>query len=342
MDFNEFRNRLEKDVGKIISDAYPGSTAVPKEVDKLQGQSYSALSISAKGSRLGMSLNMDSLYAQMQDGTDYADILQQAEQQSLAFLANAPDYAIPNITDYEAVKPNLYIEVVGTKRNAEMLANVPHAEMEDISMVCRIQIKGRSDEEASVLVTDSLMETLGVEKDRLLADALENAPQIRPAMVRGMGSVLGMLGGEEATDGQLVVVTTEDMVKGASAIFYPGMMDSASRMLKQDFFILPSSVHEVLLLPDDGVIRATELQSMVAEINAMAVDPVDQLTDNVYHYDAGERIFETGSRFEERRAAREAEQEKTASVLDELRSRQKENEMKPRAPHKTAAKEASL
>ena len=246
MDFNEFRNRLEQDVGKIISEAYPGSTAVPREVDKLQGQSYSALSVSAKDSRLGMSLNMDSLYVQMQGGTSYADIVQQAGQ------------------------------------------------------------------------------------------------QIRPAMVRGMSSVLGMLGGEEATDGQLVVVTTEDLIKGASAIFYPGMMDSASRMLKQDFFILPSSVHEVLLLPDDGVIRTGELQSMVAEINAMAVNPVDQLTDNVYHYDADERIFETGLGFEERRTAREAAQEKSGSVLDGLRSRQKENEMKPRAPHKAAAKEASL
>ena len=247
-----------------------------------------------------------------------------------------------DFNDYGQIKSSLFVDVVGTKRNQEMLSDAPHTDFEDLSMVYRIRVPVGEDSFRSVLVTNSMMEKFGVDKEQLHQDALENAQQIRPAAVRSMGSVLGMLGAPPGGDSSLLVLTTEDMFKGAAALFYPDMMQSCSRMLKQDYFILPSSVHEVLLLPDNGEMRAAELQQMVSEINRTVVDPSEQLTDSVYHYDAGERIFELGSKYEERRDAVDTQRNQPSSVLEDLRGKQKEAAAKPRAAAKTAAHETAL
>ena len=157
-----------------------------------------------------------------------------------------------DLSDYSEMKKSLFIDLVGSKQNQGMLAEAPHTDFEDLSMVYRIRVPVGEDSFGSVLISNSMLERFGVDKEQLHQDALENAPQIRPATVRSMGSVLGMLGAPPGEDSTLLVLTTEDMFKGAAALFYPDMMQSCSRMLKQDYFILPSSVHEVLLLPDNG------------------------------------------------------------------------------------------
>lgn len=99
-------------------------------------------------------------------------------------------------------------------------------------------------------------------------------------------------------------------------IAQPDFMDNAAGILKGDFFVLPSSLHEVLLFRDDGMTDYRGLEEMVRIINETEVQPADRLTDTVYHYDASERIFETGREFEDRMA--EKALGKRESVLADL------------------------
>lgn len=77
-------------------------------------------------------------------------------------------------------------------------------------------------------------------------------------------------------------------------------MDQAAEKLGGDFYILPSSIHEILLVPDNGDKTADDLRDMVREVNATQVSPEEKLTDNVYHYDSKEHIFELAEKFEAR------------------------------------------
>ena len=100
-------------------------------------------------------------------------------------------------------------------------------------------------------------------------------------------------------------------------------MDKAAERVGGDFFILPSSIHEILIVPDNGKM---ELEAMVKEVNATQVAPADKLTDSVYHYDSKEKIFELGEKFVERQNEREeaAEKEEKGSVLGELKAKKEE------------------
>ena len=76
---------------------------------------------------------------------------------------------------------------------------------------------------------------------------------------------------------------------GAAALFYPDVKDKAAELLGSDYYILPSSVHEVILVPDSAGINATELCDMVKQANRTVVEEHDILSDNVYHYSRDDR-----------------------------------------------------
>ncbi len=90
------------------------------------------------------------------------------------------------------------------------------------------------------------------------------------------------------------VVTNTERIDGAGVIFYPEFMDNMGELLGNDFFILPSSIHQMLILPDDGQVDAEMLRDMVKEVNATQVAPAERLTNDVYHFDTKDHVFEKG------------------------------------------------
>ena len=105
-------------------------------------------------------------------------------------------------------------------------------------------------------------------------------------------------------DEQMYVATVPDKVHGAGVLAYQDFMDKAAERAGGDFFILPSSIHEILIVPDNGKMNLKDLEAMVREVNVTQVSPADKLTDSVYHYDSKEKIFELGEKFVERQAER--------------------------------------
>jgi len=93
---------------------------------------------------------------------------------------------------------------------------------------------------------------------------------------------------------------------------------------------LPSSIHELLIIPDNGNFDLKSLENMVKEVNATTVDPADQLTDNVYHYDAQNKVFELGEKFVERQAAKEEKAAEKRSLLGELKAAKDEASKTPK------------
>ena len=119
-------------------------------------------------------------------------------------------------------------------------------------------------------------------------------------------------------------------------IAYPNFFEDAAEKLGGDFYVLPSSIHEVLLVRDNGEMTAKDLEAIVREVNATQVAPEEQLTDHVYHYDSKEHVFEMADKFEERQAERDADERDSdkGSLLDDLKV--KKEEVAKEAPEKHA------
>ena len=125
------------------------------------------------------------------------------------------------------------------------------------------------------------------------------------------------------------VVTNQQRIDGAGALFYPEVMDNLGELLGQDYFILPSSIHEMLVLPDNGEVSADELRMMVTEVNATQVAPAERLTNDVYHFDTKDHVFEKADRFTERQKekAQAAKTEKAGKEQPDKKPKTKKHDM---------------
>ena len=213
-----------------------------------------------------------------------------------------------------------------------------------MAVVYRFVVESDEAGRATILVTNELLNKMGVTPEQLHADALENAPELRPAVIKGMSEVMVDMMGPGAAemfgidefpqDEMMYVATVPDKISGAGVIAYQEFMDQAAERLGGDFYILPSSVHEVLLVKDDGNANFRDLKAMVEEVNATQVAPEEKLTDSVYHYDSKEHIFELAEKFEARQQAKEAEisseKEEKGSVLGDLKAKKDEVAKQPK------------
>ena len=254
-----------------------------------------------------------------------------------------PKLQVSDLTNYAEMKSRLAMEVVSAERNARMLQNVPHEQREDIAVVYRLVLDSGKDSSSTVLVTNDLMEQFGITHEQLHDDAMKNAPLIRPAEIKGMVETLNEMDHgpamEPDPDEILFVAGVPDQNHGAAVIAYPNFFEDAAEKLGGDYFIIPSSIHEVLLVKDTGEMNARDLAAMIKEINSTEVAPEDVLTDHAYHYDSKEHIFESADKFEERQAEMEAAgpEEDRGSLIEQLNA--KKEEATKEAPEK-AAKDA--
>ena len=179
---------------------------------------------------------------------------------------------------------------------------------------------------------------------------MENSPNVRPIHVMVMGSIIEQLMGmgpktilkdesvqsiaEVISNGMgsenpMFIVTNSQTVDGAGVIFYPEVMDQIGEGFQGDFFILPSSTHETLVIPDNGAFDYRVLEDMVQTINENEVAPEERLSDHVYHYDVKDRVFERADKFAER-------QKEKAAKLDKNEHTGKEQKMEHPKPKKHA------
>ena len=137
--------------------------------------------------------------------------------------------------------------MIFTQVSKDMLENVPHKNLEDMAVVYRFVLESSDEGRASILVTNQMLETMGVTPEQLHADALEIAPQIKPAEIKGMSEVMvEMMGAEQAEalgivperpeDEQLFVATVPDKTHGAGVLAYQDFMDQAAERVGGDFY----------------------------------------------------------------------------------------------------------
>lgn len=329
MNYQIFKEHFVEDVKRRLYEKGAGDIEITvTQVDKVN-ESYEALCVYPEEGNMCANFHLENYFATYSEGYHYQSVVAKAVKDIEEFINDVPSFDLDIIRDYGQVKERLSLEVVSAERNAEVLEFVPHKLIEDMAIVYRINLDSGLNASGSVVVNDLMLETYGISLEQLHEDAKRNAAIIKPALIKGMNQTLHEMMSEEelelfgvsdALDEVMYVATVPNKIKGASVLAYDKFMDYAAQKLGGDFFVLPSSLHEIILVKDDGNAQYEALQEMVKDINATEVLPEDKLTDSVYHYDSKNKIFELAEKFEARK-----NQELTAtkgSVIKDLKEKQ--------------------
>jgi hypothetical protein len=181
-----------------------------------------------------------------------------------------------------------------------------HDELEDLAVIyCFKKTETGGPKHHIIMIPNDTLDAIGYTenymKNQIKRQAVANSINKQPMQVSSIGSFISRV---YDLDPQVLlepipmyVATVSDCQFGAKVLAYPGFFEYAVTVVGGSYYILPSSIHELILLADDGTLTVEELQNTVREINETEVSESDFLSNEVYHYDVNTKKFENASAY---------------------------------------------
>lgn len=192
------------------------------------------------------------------------------------------------LNDKEAALSKATYRVVNRDMNEDMLRCIPHETLAgDLvkTFYLTIEMEGGL---GSALVNYELMDRLDITMKELVASANFNTPKFFPVQILSMeallSDMLGMDSKDVVQDTGMYVISNSERNFGASTLLYEGILDEACKILDGSIYILPSSVHELIVIKANGPDEITKLKEMIHDVNTSQVDIIDQLSNNLFFY----------------------------------------------------------
>ncbi|WP_310604598.1 DUF5688 family protein [Anaerosporobacter sp.] len=207
----------------------------------------------------------------------------------------------------EKWKDRIVYRVVNRKSNRKRLAEIPFMQFVDLAITFHCVVRNDDNGIGSFIVTRDLMESWNLTVKGLYQFAGVNTPKLFPSSIRTMEEVLQELFIEELSPSIITEEVIEDVkqeiaaqaefvhsmyilsnlnnINGASALLYPNVIENFSNQIQSNIYILPSSIHEVILVPFQEEIDKSQLIQMVSEVNETQVAAEEVLSSNIYYYD---------------------------------------------------------
>lgn len=240
-------------------------------------------------------LYMESYYEDIKQGKEVGIVMQDIANSYIQHERSSRAIDERSLKDYEYVRQWIEPVLLNTADNREMLAQMPHRKMADLSLFYSVVFPDQGDDmRASMKIKNGHMAYWSVSEQDLYTQAISNIESRETNTLFPMDSVLAaMLTGREngqnllkATPGEnmqslpggMYVLTNEQKTYGASLLAVPGIMEKVSQLLPEGYYILPSSIHETIILPKPCGVPAKELGEMVRDINRTQVNREERLS----------------------------------------------------------------
>lgn len=306
-DIYEFADALKGILEKRIED----SEIEVSEVEKNNSVILTGIAIRQKASPIARNIYINKFYEAYQDGMELQEIAGGIERICKSEKEPAlQDFQIKELADFGKIRNKIGLKLVNAGKNKNRLKTMTHRMFLDLAITYDVRVTEINDAVGSVAVTNDMMKAWNVTEEQLYELALQNTVNRDRGVVKPLESLMQTLIGsgektkeetyhykdfdistaEEIQETALYVATNRSKTNGAAVLLYPDLLDTVGTLLG-DFFILPSSIHEILLLPADGAMESSELLRMVHEVNASVVVAEEVLSENVYRYDVKKKTL---------------------------------------------------
>lgn len=311
--YSEFMEYIKENVTDYLPERFEEAEISIQQVVKNNDVVLDGLSIRNPDSNLSPNIYLNPLYEQYQKGRNLDELVSGIADtyiENMEPIENRTfQVQIEDIKNYEVVKGEIFPRLVNLEKNTTRLQNVPYMQREDLAITYHVKVSGNRDSIGSLMITNELMEVYGVTKEKLHTQAMENMDRLSPPVFLPLGEMIvdvmtedfGRNEGvsqEEAkeyvkdmipTGGPNVYcLTNQYKMNGAVGIMSESIQQMVADRVGGDYYVLPSSVHEVLIVPQSAGMDPEELTDMVNTVNEGCVMQDEILSDHVYQYDAKE------------------------------------------------------
>ena len=286
----EFYNKVANGVSEILGDEM---VVELQEVTKVN-LSLDGLTIRKQGENIAPTIYLNQYFNQFNDGRAMDDIVRDIIK---VYENNQPEnimngFKTEDFYDFDKMKEKIVLKVINTERNLDLLEQVPNLEMEGLGLSVVFYVSLMTGEQsAGILIKNEHLKLWEKTVSDLLTVAEVNTNRMHAFTIKSMNEVLsGMFGFEEDLIPDdvpaLYVLTDKHNTFGASQLYLKDKIREFAEKNNCDVYILPSSVHELLLLRADFPnVEPEYLKEMVCEVNATEVSDEDFLCDGAYKFE---------------------------------------------------------
>ncbi|MBR5361484.1 MAG: hypothetical protein IK123_11400 [Lachnospiraceae bacterium] len=303
MGYEEFKQAFMEAVeNEIKEQGIEGVSVSNEEVVSPDGMNDRML-VKMEGSSISMAFRFQEIYNNF-DGEieDHAITIVDSIRENLD-VREKEEGVKDLIKDYEKAKDHLLLRLI--PGDSPAVAEAPHEMIEDMALVVNLDLVGFSDDNgrACVIVTNPLLSMYGVSEKELFDVARANSMVQEPLKFEPLQSMIASLIKDSDMsapdmDDVAFIATNTSGFNGASVLGYPDFTKEAEKVMGGSFYMIPSSVHEFILLKDDGNISAKTINNMIKDVNENVLQPRDKLSAQCYHYDAKKKKLENGLKYD--------------------------------------------
>ena len=303
MEIKEFAEKVQKAVAETLGREHQVKI---QEVQKNNNVRLQGLVILSKDQNISPTIYLNSFWEVYEAGVSFSAIIERILR---IYEDDTPKESVDMsfFKDFDSVKERICYRLVSMEQNQELLKKVPHIEYLNLAICFYYAYQGESLGTGSILIHNTHVKMWQSSTEQLFGLAQNNTPRLFPCVCNSMKDVVREMIREQEEDAEdsensadicseleeqerileqipMHVLSNERRVYGAACILYPDLLKELACKEEMNLYILPSSVHEVVLLSDNGQEDAVKLREMVGEVNATQVEPEEFLSDSLYYY----------------------------------------------------------
>ena len=288
MNYQQFIEEVERRVKEKIKGNETITVYIHTAV-KNNGKERKGITVSEKGIHISPTIYLEEYFQQFQEGKPIEKIVEKILQLYEEVKCSHPcEESL--LQNYEELKGKFACKLIHRGKNEKLLNDIPYVPWMDLAIVVFVLLEVSPYGTATVLVRKEHLEIWGLTEAQLFDEAKKNTPILLPYQFCPMRKLLREIcpyavdEGEEEEE-SLYVLSNKLRSFGAASMLYEGILEKVGQKLGENYYILPSSIHEVIVVPESKSPVKQDLEEMVREINETQVEEEEVLSDRVYYFE---------------------------------------------------------
>ena len=292
MKHQEFYERIKQAVKELLGKTYFVGFF---QIQKVEREQQEALFIRKETQPIFPVIYLQEYYQQWEQGKEIEalakDLVLEYRQKSFSKTIPSDDFKV--LSQQETVKQKIFFRCVSKE---QIPSDIPYREMLNLAILYGIFIKCQKETITFVTITKNMMEYYHFTEEVLFQLARENTPNLFPKSVRTLQEMIASIlspmeqissfpnHNNKSKYEMLVLSNTTDFYE-FSAVLYPNVLEQLAEERKGNLIVIPSSIHEAILLIDSEMTKVQELNKTILEVNHTKLKEQERLSNQAYYYD---------------------------------------------------------
>lgn len=284
LSYEEFKEKIKEKVTERLDTS---KRVVLTPVLKNNGTVYDGLIITEQCRNISPTIYLKPYYDKYLDDVPMDKIIEEIMKSYEEHLPTE-DFDISLFKDWDKASKSIIMKLINTKQNEELLKSIPSVPFYDLSIIFCVAVCDFMNEYATITIHNGHLQLWGVEVEDLYRFAMENTPRLLPCLFENMEKMIPDLGNINfPLEMEMYLLTNKTKINGAISITYKDLLEEIAERLNDNFYIIPSSIHEVLIIPWKSVNEEytfKDFTEMIEEVNETQLASDEVLSNHVYFY----------------------------------------------------------